>query len=281
MDNQSFEYTYNAAQQQEIKDIRSKYLPREEDKMERLRKLHNSATQKAQSASIAVGVIGALLLGTGMSLCMTELGAALGLLSLILGVAVGLVGILLVALGYPVGNVDGSFGAETLRALNLFQGDAGFREQTTATSDLLDVLYSKAAPKYNAYKTRRSGNIGVRVQMIQERLNDLGYKAGEEDGVYGKNTVAAVKAFQQDNKLTVDGVAGPATLKKLYANNAASKPTATPEPTQKPEATQKPEPTETPKATDSPTPTPVPDTSLKLGDKSTAVKALNQRLYEL
>jgi len=143
------------------------------------------------------------------------------------------------------------------------------------------VLYSKAAPKYNAYKTRRSGNIGVRVQMIQERLNDLGYKAGEEDGVYGKNTVAAVKAFQQDNKLTVDGVAGPATLKKLYANNAASKPTATPEPTQKPEATQKPEPTETPKATDSPTPTPVPDTSLKLGDKSTAVKALNQRLYEL
>jgi len=104
MDNQSFEYTYNAAQQQEIKDIRSKYLPREEDKMERLRKLHNSATQKAQSASIAVGVIGALLLGTGMSLCMTELGAALGLLSLILGVAVGLVGILLVALGYPVYN---------------------------------------------------------------------------------------------------------------------------------------------------------------------------------
>ena len=72
--------------------------------MEQLRKLHSIPTQKAQAASIAVGVIGALIFGTGMSLCMTDLGAALGRLAMIIGIAVGLVGMVLVVLAYPVHN---------------------------------------------------------------------------------------------------------------------------------------------------------------------------------
>ena len=99
-----FSYTYSAERQQEIEAIRQKYLPKEEDKMEQLRKLHNSASQKAQATSIAIGTVGALILGTGMSLCMTELGAALGTVALVLGVIVGLVGLVLVALAYPVYN---------------------------------------------------------------------------------------------------------------------------------------------------------------------------------
>lgn len=102
--NQSFEYTYSAAQRQEIEHIRKKYLPKEEDKMERLRSLHHSASQKAKAASIAIGVIGTLLLGTGMSLVMTELGAFLAELALIGGIVVGLGGLVLVALAYPVYN---------------------------------------------------------------------------------------------------------------------------------------------------------------------------------
>lgn len=102
MENHSFEYTYSAQRQQEVEAIRQKYLPKEEDKMEQLRKLHSIPTQKAQSASIAVGVIGALILGTGMSLCMTELGSALGNLAMVLGIAVGLVGIVLAAIAYPI-----------------------------------------------------------------------------------------------------------------------------------------------------------------------------------
>lgn len=102
--NQSFHYTYSAQQQQEIEHIRKKYLPPEEDKMERLRKLHYSATSKAKSASIAIGVIGSLILGTGMSLCMTEIGAALGAVAMVLGIVVGLIGLVLVALAYPVYN---------------------------------------------------------------------------------------------------------------------------------------------------------------------------------
>ena len=72
--------------------------------MEQLRKLHNSATQKAQSASIALGVVGALILGTGMSLCMTQLGAMLGSFGMVIGIVIGLAGLVLVALAYPVYN---------------------------------------------------------------------------------------------------------------------------------------------------------------------------------
>ena len=104
MENHSFEYTYSPQRQQEVEEIRKKYLPKEESKMEQLRRLHNIPTQKAQSASIAVGVIGALILGTGMSLCMTELAAALGHIAMLLGIAVGLVGMVLVALAYPIYN---------------------------------------------------------------------------------------------------------------------------------------------------------------------------------
>ena len=104
MENNSFEYTYSAQRQKEVEEIRKAYLPKEEDKMAELRRLHAVPTQKAQAASLAVGVIGALILGTGMSLCMTDIGAALGHFSLILGIAVGLVGMVMVASAYPIYN---------------------------------------------------------------------------------------------------------------------------------------------------------------------------------
>lgn len=98
---QSFEYTYSAQRQQEVEAIRKMYLPKEEDKMETLRKLHAIPTQKAQAASIAIGVIGSLILGTGMSLCMTEIGAALGSLAMVVGILAGLAGMILAGLAYP------------------------------------------------------------------------------------------------------------------------------------------------------------------------------------
>lgn len=101
---EGFSFTYSAEQQKEVEAIRKKYLPREEDKMEQLRKLHAIPTQKAQAASIAMGVIGALIMGTGMSLAMTDIGAALGSFAMILGIVIGLVGMVLVALAYPIFN---------------------------------------------------------------------------------------------------------------------------------------------------------------------------------
>ena len=101
---EGFNFTYSAAQQQEVEDIRKKYLPKEEDKREQLRKLHAIPTQKAQAASLAVGITGALIMGTGMSLAMTEIGAALGSLAMVIGIPVGIVGMVLVALAYPLHN---------------------------------------------------------------------------------------------------------------------------------------------------------------------------------
>ena len=104
MDNHSFEYTYSAEQQKEVEEIRKKYLPRKEDKMEQLRKLHAIPTQKAQAASLAVGIVGALIMGTGMSLAMTDIGASLGSLAMVLGIVAGVAGMVLVALAYPTYN---------------------------------------------------------------------------------------------------------------------------------------------------------------------------------
>ena len=104
MENNSFEYTYSAQRQKEVEEIRKAYLPKEEDKMAELRRLHAIPTQKAQAASLAVGIIGALILGTGMSLCMTDIGAALGNLALILGIMIGLAGAVMVAVAYPIYN---------------------------------------------------------------------------------------------------------------------------------------------------------------------------------
>lgn len=102
MENNSFEYTYSAQRQQEVEAIRKKYLPKDEDKMDKLRRLHSIPTQKAKAASIALGITGTLVLGTGMSLILTELGSALGYPAIILGIPIGLAGLVLIALAYPV-----------------------------------------------------------------------------------------------------------------------------------------------------------------------------------
>jgi hypothetical protein len=75
--------------------------------MERLRKLHRGASKKAQSCAITLGVIGTLMMGTGMSLAMTELGEVLAFadhLAMLIGISVGTVGMVLVALTYPIYN---------------------------------------------------------------------------------------------------------------------------------------------------------------------------------
>ncbi|MBP3391162.1 MAG: hypothetical protein J6L76_00055 [Clostridia bacterium] len=106
---ETFQYTYSAKEQEEIKAIREKYTaPQpEEDKMAQLRRLDGAVTQKATAISLVFGIVGALVLGTGMSLAMTEIGAVIGLdgtLSMLFGILLGLVGIILISLAYPVYN---------------------------------------------------------------------------------------------------------------------------------------------------------------------------------
>ena len=104
---ETFNYTYSAKEQAEIKAIREKYeSPKEsEDKMMQLRRLDASVTQKATTVSLVFGIIGALVMGIGMSLVMTDIGKMLGTApAMILGICVGIVGMILVCSAYPMYN---------------------------------------------------------------------------------------------------------------------------------------------------------------------------------
>ena len=95
--NESFQYTYSAKQQEEIKNIRQKYAPKEENKMEQLRRLDKSVTRPGTMAAIAIGVISTLLFGIGMS-CTTVGSSQL----FIPGIVIGVFGIIGIAAAYPV-----------------------------------------------------------------------------------------------------------------------------------------------------------------------------------
>ena len=100
-----FSYTYSATEQEEIRKIREKYQPKKEDDMSRLRKLDARVTQKATVNSLVTGIIGALIMGTGMSLVMTDIGMVLGLqgnVNMGIGIVVGLLGMILVGAAYPI-----------------------------------------------------------------------------------------------------------------------------------------------------------------------------------
>lgn len=95
--NDSFQYNYSAAQRSEVEKIRKKYLPPEEDKMERLRRLDRSAAQKGSVVSLVVGILGALILGTGMCCVLVWAGAWF-----VPGIIIGLAGIALLCCAYPL-----------------------------------------------------------------------------------------------------------------------------------------------------------------------------------
>lgn len=66
------------------------------------------------------------------------------------------------------------------------------------------------------------GSRGTEVRTIQEKLKRWGYYSGSVDGIYGSQTVSAVKSFQKKNRLTVDGIAGTQTLKAMGITSSSS-----------------------------------------------------------
>ena len=88
---------------------------------------------------------------------------------------------------------------------------------------IIAVLFLIIGSLYiNVYALSKYGSRGDEVKQIQEKLKRWGYYAGSVDGVYGSKTLAAVKSFQKKNGLTVDGIAGPATLKAMGIMNSTS-----------------------------------------------------------
>ena len=72
------------------------------------------------------------------------------------------------------------------------------------------------------------GSRGDEVRQVQEKLKRWGYYNGNVDGIFGSQTLEAVKYFQRKNGLTVDGIAGPATLKAMgiYSSSSSSSSTS-------------------------------------------------------
>ena len=66
------------------------------------------------------------------------------------------------------------------------------------------------------------GSRGDEVRSIQKKLKELGYYSGSIDGIYGTQTQAAVRAFQKNCGITVDGIAGPKTLLYLGLGSSSS-----------------------------------------------------------
>lgn len=144
--------------------------------------------------------------------------------------------------GYYTGEVDGSFGATTLVAVQAFQSRNDLTASGVADNETLALLYSGSAVPQEGYvqsadeynetlyaqlqggaaqtpdrTSMKEGDEGQDVMNLQQRLATLGYFTEELTGRYGSTTTAAVSAFQQNNGLEADGKAGPQTQAKLYA----------------------------------------------------------------
>ena len=97
MSENSFQYTYSAPDHQEVLDIRRKYLPREESKLEELKRLDAEVQSAGVAESLCAGVGGCLIFGLGMCLSLKVIGNAMWL-----GILLGFIGGAGMMIAYPV-----------------------------------------------------------------------------------------------------------------------------------------------------------------------------------
>ena len=112
---------------------------------------------------------------------------------------------LLVNYGYDV-DIDGIFGAQTQAVVRAFQ-----QENSLAVDGIVGNNTWKTLLFLPPQPTLRLGSRGVYVKYLQSKLTAKLYPLGAVDGIFGANTLSAVRAFQQENNLAVDGIVGPLT----------------------------------------------------------------------
>ncbi|HEY7439815.1 MAG TPA: peptidoglycan-binding protein [Acidimicrobiia bacterium] len=124
--------------------------------------------------------------------------------------------------GNPTGDDQaGTFGAGTELAVRGFQEQRGIRVDGICGHETWTALIESGYALADRMLYHRSPNQrGDDVLDLQRRLNALGFDAGREDGILGPETAAAVREFQRNAGLAVDGVAGPATVTTLLRYRA-------------------------------------------------------------
>ena len=146
----------------------------------------------------------------------------------------------LAELGYYSGGTDGIYGQTTVNAVKVFQRNNGLSGDGQAGPQTQAKLYAATA-KYasspvttanpESVRSLELGMTGNDVYALQARLIELRYMTGVADGVFGVETQEALKAFQKNNGITPDGVAGYNTLRKIHGSaKAATRVTPSPEP---------------------------------------------------
>ena len=115
------------------------------------------------------------------------------------------------------------------------------QNSTPQPATAVPVTPTPAPTAEPTYVSLKNGDRNDQVKALQQALIALGYLEGDADGIFGKNTETAVKAFQKENGLTDDGIAGAQTQSALFrlysATTAAQSATA---PTADPNAEQAP-----------------------------------------
>ena len=133
----------------------------------------------------------------------------------------------LIALGYmdmPV--VDGvaapteKYGKATKAAVRKFQYINNISVDGCVGPTTYDVIFSDTAKAYQLSGAYDSSIFEDDIIKMQNRLIELGYLSDIANGKFDDATVAAVRAFQEKNGLSADGVAGAQTLELLYSTSA-------------------------------------------------------------
>lgn len=93
----TYKYTYSAPVNKEVEQIRKKYMPQEEDKLSELKRLDTKVQFAGTAEALAVGIIGCLIFGTGMSMGLGAIGG-----TKFLAIILGIIGIIVMLPAYPV-----------------------------------------------------------------------------------------------------------------------------------------------------------------------------------
>lgn len=174
-------------------------------------------------------------------------------------------------LGFYTGQADGDFGPATEEALKAFQKQYGLAVDGVAGTETLTKLASakatmKPAVTATPAASLKLGSTGENVRTVQRRLKDLKFYNGSVDGDFGEGTEEAVKRFQKQYGLEVDGKVGAVTLEALRNARATAKPAYLP-------VTPTPRPTATPAFSQ--------NTYLRNGNSGSDVRKMQERLISL